>query len=283
MQPDVTFLINSCDKYEDAWHPFFECLWHFAGELPYPMILNTETKQFKSSRYDVQCVHMPTNRPTPTWSERLLNVLNSVTTDYVFFLLEDYFLEAPFDKDRFESVIAYLKEHPDVGIVDVRPRWADSAEEAAQNKIIYKDTPDTFIERNNDRFNITCSPGVWRTEALRSLLRKHEDVWDFEYYSGIRAKQQGWKVVRFDTRSPTIYEYNYQIWSGMGITSGHWLPNNKEFFDSLGIDVNYNRLGILNVSTLDELRKKNRSNLSTIIFKIPRKIRKRMNKQKSLK
>ena len=37
MEQKITILVNSCDKYEDAWHPFFECLWLFAGELPYPM------------------------------------------------------------------------------------------------------------------------------------------------------------------------------------------------------------------------------------------------------
>ena len=140
------------------------------------------------------------------------------------------------------------------------------------------------MERNSDRFNITCSPGIWRTEALRSLLRTHEDVWDFEYYVGIRAKKYKWKVVRYDTRTPAVYDYDDQILgSGMGITGGHWLPANKPFFDSLGIEVNYGRLGILDVSSLEDIRRKNRTNLVTILKKIPRKLRKRLNKQKSLK
>lgn len=277
--PNVTFLINSCDKYEDAWHPFFECLWHFAGELPYPIILNTETKQYNSPHYEILCVH---SSPKATWSQRLIHVLESVSTKYVFFLLEDYFLKDKFDVDRFEKVVAYLDEHPDVAIVDIRPRWAKSAEEAKRNRIVYKDTTDSFVERDNERFNITCSPGIWRTEALKSILREHEDIWDFEYYSGIRAKNQKYKVVRFDTRTPTIYEYDYQIWSGMGITAGKWLPKNKELFNSLGIEVNYDRLGILNVTSQEELKRSNRSNPIVILKKIPRKIRKRLNRKKSL-
>ena len=283
MKTDVTFLINSCDKYEDAWHPFFECLWHFAGELPYPMVLNTETKQYSSPRYKVRCVNQEeTSRPT--WSKRLLHVLEQVDTEFVFFLLEDYFLKDVFDRDRFEAVIAYMKAHPDVAIVDVRPRWASSPEEEAQNAVTYKDAEDDFKERNNDRFNITCSPGVWRTSALKELLRPHEDVWDFEIYSGIRAKKYGWKVVRFVTRVPGIYEYEDQIWgSGMGITAGHWLPNNKPFFESLGIEVNYNRLGILDAASIEEIKQATRRNPWNQIKKIPRKIRKRITRSKSLK
>ena len=280
---DVTFLINSCDKYEDAWHPFFECLWHFAGELPYPMVLNTETKQYRSPHFNVTSVNIPSGREQLTWSERLLHVLESVDTEFVFFLLEDYFLKESFGRERFEKVISYMKEHPDVGIVDIRPRWANSLEEAEQNRITYRDTEDQFILRDSKNFNITCSPAVWRTDALRNLLRAHEDIWSFEYYSGIRAKQQGYKVVRFSTRTPTIYEYDYQVWSGMGITAGKWLPKNKEFFDSLGIAVNYDRLGILDASSLDEIRKKNRSNPIIMIKKIPRKIRKFFSRKKSLR
>ena len=283
MNTDVTFLVNSCDKYEDAWHPFFECLWHFAGELPYPIILNTETKRYASPRYPVLCVNTDTKKRL-TWSERLLHVLESVHTEFVFFLLEDYFLKDVFDRDRFEAVVAYMKANPDVAIVDVRPRWASSPEEVKQNAVTYKDAEDEFKERNNAEFNITCSPGVWRTAALKELLRPHEDVWDFEIYSGIRAKKYGWTVVRFITRAPGIYEYEDQIWgSGMGITGGHWLPNNKPFFDSLGIQVNYNRLGIMDATSIEEIKKASRRNPWNMIKKIPRKLRKHMTRKKSLR
>ena len=104
MKADVTFLINSCDKYEDAWHPFFECLWHFAGEIPYPIILNTETKQFSSPRYSILCINTGTKKHM-SWSERLLRVLDSVKTDFIFFLLEDYFLKDRFDRERFNIVV----------------------------------------------------------------------------------------------------------------------------------------------------------------------------------
>ena len=280
MEQRITILVNSCDKYEDAWHPFFECLWHFAGDLPYPIILNTETKQFSSPHYDVQVVNSKKNC---TWSERLLNVLEYVETEYVFFLLDDYFLKDRFDIERFDSVIDYMRCHPDVGIVDVRPRWAGSAEEEALNRERYKNIEDSFVERNEENFNITCSPAIWRTDVLKSLLRPHEDVWSFEYYSGIRAKKYGIKVVRFFTRVPTIYEYDYQVWTGMGITAGQWLPKNKAFFDSLGIEVNYDRLGILDASSLEEIRVHNRLNMKTMVRKAVQKLKKRMNRRKSLK
>lgn len=282
MTPNITFLINSCDKYEDAWHPFFECLWHFAGELPYPMILNTEKKHYSSPRYDVTCVNqLPSLHPT--WSKRLLHVLEKVETEYIFFLLEDYFLKDVFDRERLEKVVAFMNGHPDVALVDVGPHWAATPEEAESNRREDGNIQDDFVERNKESFNITCTPGVWRVSALREILRPHEDVWDFEIYSGIRAKKLGWKVVRYVTRTPAIYEYDFQVWTGMGITAGHWLPNNKPFFESLGIQVNYDRLGILNAASIEEIKKESRNNPIKMIRKIPKKIRKRIMHSKSLK
>ena len=90
MKQKITFLVNSCDKYEDTWHPFFECLWIFAGSIPYPIVLNTETKSYSSSHYDILTIHSPDSK---TWSLRLLNVLDHIDTEYVFFFFFDYFLK----------------------------------------------------------------------------------------------------------------------------------------------------------------------------------------------
>ena len=94
-----------------------------------------------------------------------------------------------------KAVVEYMKAHPGVCMVDTRPRWVDSIEEKAANRVKYADVEDSFLERNNNRFNIICSPGIWRTNALRTLLRPHEDVWNFDRYVGLRARKYGWKVV----------------------------------------------------------------------------------------
>ena len=69
----------------------------------------------------------------------------------------------------------------------------------------------------------------------------------------------------------------------MGITAGHWLPKNKEFFDLLGIEVNFERLGILDVATIDEIKKRNRLNIRLMAKKAIKKAKKRFNRWKSLK
>lgn len=280
MNRELTFLVNTCDKYEDAWHPFFECLRIFGVPTEYEMVLNTETKQFSSDYFNVRVVNTPWKC---TWSERMMNVVSQIDTEYILFTLEDYFLKAPFDNARLQKVIEFMRANPNVGFADISPRYAESPEEAELNKVKFKDAEDEFVIRNNKEYNINAAVSVWRTRDLKKLLRLHEDVWQFEYYSGYRARNEGIEVLRYRTSTPSIYEYDFQVWSGMGITRGQWLPKNIEFFENLGIDVNFDRLGILNVTSIEEIRKLNRSSLKTVIKKIPRKIRVQLDKHKSLR
>lgn len=276
---DVTLLVTSCDKYEDAWHPFFELLFLYGRGFPYPIVLNTETKQYHDCHFDVRVINTKGKR---TWSERLKNVLDQINTEFVFLVLEDYFLKAEFGFERFEKVLAYLRAHKDVGVVDIGPRWASNEEEVKKNTLS-NDIDDGFYVREKDEWNITLVPTVWRKEFLTNLLRDHEDAWAFEYYSGIRAKKTNMKVVRFVTRMPTIYEYDYQVWTGMGITCGQWLPKNVEFFEQHGITVDFSRLGILNVSSSDEIRRLNRRSIQAITNGVKRRIYSAATKHKSIK
>lgn len=276
---DVTLLVTSCDKYEDAWRPFFELLYIYGEDFSYPIVLNTETKQYHDSHFDVRVIN---TKDKMTWSERLKNVLNQIDTEFIFLVLDDYFLKEEFGFDRFEKVLAYLRANKDVGVVDIGPRWAANEEEAKKN-ILSNDIEDSFYVREKDEWNITLVPTVWRREFLLNLLRNHEDVWAFEYYSGVRAKKTNMKVVRFVTRMPTIYEYDFQVWAGMGITRGQWLPKNVEFFKQHGISVDFDRLGILNVSSSDEIKKMSRRSIRSILNGVKRRIKWMATKYKSLK
>lgn len=275
---DVTLLVSSCDKYEDAWHPFFELLHIYGNDFSYPIVLNTETKNYTNKHFDIRVINTPEKA---TWSERMTNVLNQIDTEFVFLVLDDYFLKDYFDTERFEKVLDYMRTHKDVGFVDISPRWATSEEEVQKN-LKDNDIKDDFYVRERDEWNITIVPSVWRKDFFLNLLRKHEDVWMFEYYSGIRAKKTEMKIVRFVTRMPTIYEYDFQVWTGMGITRGQWLPKNVEFFEKHGIDVNFSNLGILNVSSSEEIKAMNRRSVSYILNAIKNKIHKKITKSKSL-
>lgn len=275
---DVTLLVSSCDKYEDTWHPFFELLHIYGNGLSCPVVLNTESKHYVNEHFDIRVINSPGKT---TWSRRMANVLSQIDTEFVLLTLDDYFLKDYFDVERFDKVLNYMRTHTDVGLVDISPRWAESPADV-QNNLLNNDIRDDFYVREKDEWNITLVPGVWRKDFFLNLLREHEDVWMFEYYSGIRAKKTGMKVVRFVTRMPTIYEYDFRVWTGIGITCGQWLPKNAEFFEQHGIKVDFSNLGILNVTSSEEIKAMHKRSFSSVLNGIKRRMYWRLTKSKSL-
>ncbi len=242
MNEDVTFLVSSCDKYEDAWEPFFR-LFHIMGAdrgMSNPVVLNTETKQYNCDFMQVRTVNTPLKKAT--WSERILHVLEQIDTEFVFHVLEDFFIQHPFNHEYFSKVMDYMRSNPDVGAMHLTP-----------NGRFPKDAEDMFLERKFDKLNITVTCVVWRRAFLIKLLRKHENIWQFEWYSTFRAKKYfpEIKIMQYNEKYPIIFDYRVNIAEGFGITEGKWLPRNKELFDRYGIDVNYKRLGILDMDYIN--------------------------------
>lgn len=267
MKQDVTFVICSCDKYEDAWHPFFELLHIYGGDLHHPLVLNTETGHYSSPHFGIRVINTPGKA---TWSQRLRNVLNQIDTEFVFLLLEDFFLQSPFRHDCFDTVLQYMRAHPEVGVLHTTP--------TGKIPVLPEEM---FFERSFPQNNITVTAVLWRRNYLLKLLRDHENIWEFEWYAGIRAKNYPEKVMQYNERFPVIFDYRVVISEGYGITGGGWLPKNRELFEKHGIDVDYERLGWY-VPPGDQA-KQSRRTPAALIRRLKNRIRHEYRKRKSLK
>lgn len=284
---DITFLICSCDKYEDAWHPFFELLHIFAGELPgCKFVLNTETKQFHSPHYDVQTINTP---QTATWSQRLRHVMEQIDTEFVFLLLDDFFIKSPFDHQRFQKVLQFMRDDPLVGIVNIAPRNIPEAEaelldDPSGDISVHGGPEEQFYVRDPaaEQIRIGFAPTIWRTGFLLSLIRDHEDIWRFEEYVGHRASLTPMKIVRYLTYAPAIFDYDFYICRGMGITCGKWLPGNEPFFLSHGIHVDVQKLGVLQATTRADVARLTGSRRS-LLSRIRNRIRLMLLRPRSLR
>lgn len=67
---NVAVRVNSCDKYEDAWNPFFKLFSIMWPDCPYDIYLNSETKEYNCTFMNVKTICGGKNL---AWSERLKN------------------------------------------------------------------------------------------------------------------------------------------------------------------------------------------------------------------
>ena len=246
----MTVLINSCDKYADAWYPFFRFIDLFGGDLKqYPFAIAAERKDFSYDGLDVRVLHYRTNRP---WGERLLAEVSHIETEFIFFVIEDFFLLKPLDNELFRVAMDYMENNPDVGFMNVYNKGDESID-----KYEFRE-----IDPNVRRIYVNTS--IWRKSYFISLLRKHESIWDFERYSCFRARNLPFRCVLFAANHPCYYYHQPSAVSngnavrggGYGIVRGKWLPSNVELFKKYDIDVDFSRLGFYEPSAETESKEK---------------------------
>ncbi len=237
---NLTIIVNTCDKYKDAWDPFFRLMEiNWPESENYKIILNTENKDYKCNFRNVKTVCSG----NVTWSKRLKSILESVETDFILFLLEDFFLRSPVNQEMFEEAYNLISENEDIGYIGLKY----SPERNFKNKnfiplerFFLRDLLDTPCR-------ITAMSVLWRKTWLIELLDEKENPWEFENNASVRSKQYSYKVLEINNINgvcPPVFDFEDKIKYGYGITHGQWLPKNKELFEKYGIEVNFDNLGI---------------------------------------
>lgn len=238
---NCTILVNSCDKYEDAWEPFFRLLkiqWPECEQ--FDIVLNTETKVYNCDFLNIRTV---CGGKEKTWSERLKFALSHIETDYLLYMHEDFFLLEKVSHDTFLEALDVIK-NGEVGYIGLKYQskreYRNPADEDNSVRFIEKDK---VVSVNR----INSMTALWNKKWLMNIIRDHETPWEFELYGSERSRRTPEKVLIINNNAgvcPCVFNYNVDIHYGHGITCGGWLPKNIELFEKYGIKVNFENLGI---------------------------------------
>lgn len=237
---DTTLVVSSCDKYEDAWYPYFELIKKYWPEHPENIALITESQNYKTEGLDIKTYNYP---DTFTWSERLYRTLEKIETKYIIFSLEDFFLLNYVKQDRIEECYNWMEENSNIAVC--RLYSSDSSKLIPTKK--YKDF---YIADKNIGYRLETQIALWNRATLMSFINLSEDPWQFEAYGTQRIidteKIFLWHHTN-DMVSSNDKIIHYHLSSlGYGISWGHWLWKNKNWFSKNGImGVKFYRLGTL--------------------------------------
>ena len=254
MNKDVTILVNSCDKYECTWEPFFRLLkiqWPECDK--YSIALNTEAKIYGGKEINVKTICC---KEECTWTERFFSAVESIDSPYILFTLDDYFLINKVNAKVFENAVTVMKNNPKVGMICL-------SHTSRQNIKTDSYEDENFYSRVIDKnCKIWCRMCLYRREYLLKLLRLHETIWEFEQYASYRARKLDYIVLQQNSNDAEVFTFKVKVEDGYGLTLGKWLPKNIELFEQYGIEVNYDDLGI-NYEMYEEALKVSRSNGKT--------------------
>lgn len=221
-----SIIYNTCDQYEFLWKGFFTLLDRYWINCNVNIILNTETKAFSYKNLIIE-------RPKfvgscLSWSQRVLNSLNSVETPYVIMMLDDFWLKASVDVEELFRCIELMESDKDINCICFAPQ-------PEPNKT-YRNEQKYEKRGRFARYRVNAQIALWRVEYLKRIMRTYENPWQFELSGTFRSQLGGgiFLSIKKGIRSPFIYDYGFLVVRGM---------LNKElaqyFLQKEGIAINY--------------------------------------------
>lgn len=251
---DCTILVNSCDKYEDLWYPFFELLRVNWPDCPYDIVLNTESKTYTHPKKiendsndeigvkEIRSFSLYKEGENVPWSKRLLDILSRINSEYILFMLDDFFIHSTVDQKRVEECLFWMEENKNICNFCLYPTAGPNI-----HSVKYAG----FERRTKEApFLVSCQVAIWRKSMLIELLRKYESPWQFEENGSQRARRKNWEFYSYqaientDIVNKLIIPYILSITLGYGVSGGKWLFKNKELFDKFNIAVDFSKRGM---------------------------------------
>jgi hypothetical protein len=232
---DVTILVNSSDGFEDCWPPFFRLLDAQWPDCGYPVLLNTEEKNWSFPKANMRASRVGSGESRRlSWSECLIRAIDQIETPLLLYFQEDYFLDRPVRADIVENAVKLMLQQPDIGHIALTKQGSFGPFEphpvAGFSKI-----------RQDARYRISTQAGLWRPDVLRSYLDPKENGWMFEIFGTWRAHKRKdlFLVADFSSENggPAI-DYVHT-----GIIKGKWHPLMPDLFAEHDIDVDFTKRG----------------------------------------
>lgn len=230
-----SILINTCDKFEDCWDPFFKLWSIYWPDCKVKVYLNTEYKDYSYTGLNIIpvkcCEGKQFKGKYASWSQCLLWALGSIDSDIILYMQEDYFLNGVVNNEMVEYYVQYIQNHSDVACIQL------STANIPNGEVFDLQFHLNYID-SNFFYYVSCQAALWRKDVLISLIRESESAWQFEYYASKRARYCGCRFLALNHE--WLHSGNDIIpYIRTGIIRGKWYKPVVKLFTDNSIKIDY--------------------------------------------
>ena len=210
---NCTLLVSSCDRYADLWGPYFCLLRTHWPDCPFPVALITESKRPALPNVRPLCLGTGFD-----WSTLLRRALDAVSTPYVLFTLEDFFMRRQINTSRITALFDdFTQSSLRMLRLASRPGPTIHLEHMEYGGI-----------EPSAAYRVSMQAAFWSVDTLRQLLVSGETAWEFEINASVRSAEMPGFVAVWQDALP----YRHHV-----IERGKWFPWDYWKFRRMNIGV----------------------------------------------
>lgn len=256
---NYSILVNTCDKFEDCWNPFFKLFSIYWPDFKGSIYLNTEYKDYSFPGMNIisikgSAIHnIDVNKPA-TWSQCLKWALEIIDTEIILYMQEDYFLKDTVNSHWVEYFFKEILNNREIPCIQLTHAGIPA---------IDKSNYDKLYTSNSDYFSyLSCQASFWRKDVMLSLIRDHETAWNFEWWGSKRAKYMRYEFLVVDPNWMDPTEFQILPYIFTGVIGGKWYKQVIETFNKNGIVVDYSIRGFFDENKKQSIKGKIKTKIS---------------------
>jgi hypothetical protein len=234
MKSNYSILVNTCDKFDDCWDPFFKLFSKYWKDCNAAIFLNTEYKNYSYENLNIHSLKVCEQKKDAhkiSWSECLSRALNDIDSDVILYMQEDYFLKDNVKNDLVEKYVQMMHENLKIDCIHLTDQGV-AAEKPSNYENLW-----TVPVQHKDR--ISCQAALWRKDVLLQYLRSYESGWSFEWWGSKRAAilKHNFYVVDNSWCKKNHFEIIPYIFTG--VIGGRWFDEVIPLFEKNNILMDY--------------------------------------------
>lgn len=232
-------LVNTCDKFEDCWTPFFKLWSLYWPDCKARIFLNTEYNDYSYGNLNVVpvkgCVGRSLKGKYATWSQCLRWALEKIDTDIILYMQEDYFLKDIVKNDIIEKYVDLMLTHIDIKCIHLTDQSviADGISEFENLDVVAR----------KQRYRACCQAALWRKQELLDIIRDYESAWEFEEFGSQRSAILNHRYLVVNREYVKLDRFEIIPYIFTGIVQGRWSEITVPLFEKHGIEMDYSRRG----------------------------------------
>lgn len=226
----IGFIYSTWDGVSFLWPDFFRLIqkfWPGFDEYFDGYISMNETQSITvSDKLTIEPIGLSNEHST--YSERLNACIDKLNCEYVFIMIDDFYLRSPVDVKRLQETVELIRNDRKIDYIEYENfrSYTDDYRTSAKHLPYLR-------KLKKKMFLCNLQIGIWRASSMKKVMRLNENPWMFEYYGSVRACIYNFNVLTIKKGEPPIFNYDF----GWLLTRGKF---DKIIYDSfvstLGID-----------------------------------------------